>query len=769
VILRGIAARRLLSLTIFALSVLVVSGTVVSVAFSRLTDVSRGSAGALVLLGFVALAAQSVESVRRREHELALARLRGRRGLRLVAFAVAEPCVVVLSGAVGGVVVGWFVTRLVVGAWLPQGTEVSLGRDEWVGVTLVTVGSLFLVVASSWRISRAPLLEQLAGARRPRTSTTLGLFLQLVLVIGAVVSIYQAHQASRSRVDWVTLVSPAVVGLAAGQVVIWLVLALLAVVVQRNRARLGWFITLRRLLRRADSLAVVRMVVAAGVVFGVAASASNAAQSWREDRARLQVGAPVSYPVHAGALRAYAAARAADPQGRWLLPVAAYTASTEGGSRRVFVDSDRWRAVVGGFFDGTPSGALANRFDAFPATPSVRYGTGRAMTATVVSRSLQGTRGLNLSFQYVDDAGDSMVANLRLRADGGASAGPGLTRFSGSVRDCQVACTVVEIDIGGLTQDPRRPGPPLHLVDATFAGQELLGWATGIRLAPGQLGLHVERDGASLVIKTSAFTTSDSWTLGRFKGLMPEPAVSTGGFTFQTSNGMPSVPGVDGSAHGVSVVARVPVLPFVGTRGSLLDLGNVLVGAGGSIPETDAMILARSDTPDAVISALRATSSVGTPTRYTRVLEKLGETPRAQGTRLYVLVAAFAGLIALVSIASTVAQQTRERRQEAAGLRSVGVRARAISGAYRREALTLALATFVGTSLAAWTACRVLLRALPLVSGWAFAPPLDPAPHLPFIGLAALVAGAVVGLVTYVAFRGVGRASPPRILREDVS
>ena len=269
VIWRGIAARRLLALTTFTLTVLVVSGTLVSLSFGRLTHVSAGSAGALVLLGVVALAAQSAEGVRRREGELALARLRGRRGPRLVAFAVAEPCIVVLAGTVVGALLGWYVTRLVVGAWLSEGTSSSFGGREWTAAAVVALGALVVVVATAWRVLRTPLFEQLAGARRPRAATTVALFLQVVLVLAAIVSIYQARQAAPSRVDWMTLLAPAVVGLAAGQVLIWVVLAVLAFVVPRTRgAHVSWFLTLRRLLRRADSLAVIRLVVAAGVVFG---------------------------------------------------------------------------------------------------------------------------------------------------------------------------------------------------------------------------------------------------------------------------------------------------------------------------------------------------------------------------------------------------------------------------------------------------------------------------------------------------------------------
>jgi hypothetical protein len=769
VVWRGIAARRLLSLTIFVLTALMVSGTLVSIAFSRLTGVSRGAAGALVLLGFVALATQSVESIRRREPEIALAKLRGRKGGRLLVFAVAEPCVVVVCGAFAGVVGGWLVTGLVVDAWLPSGTTAHLGRPEWTWIGLVTLGSLLLVVAASWSVVRAPLLGQLTAARRPHAATTFALFLQLLVVIGAVVSVYQAHQAVRSRVDWVTLVSPALVGLAGGQVMVWLVLAVLAIVVPHTRgAQVGWFLTVRRLLRRADSLGVIRVVVAAGVVFGVAASASIAAQNWRDDRARLEVGGPVSYPVPAGALRAYAAAVSADPQRRWLLPVVGYTASTDASDRRVFVDFDRWRPVVGDFFAGTPSGEVATVLAAARPTPPVRVDVGTEMSATVVASSLAGAKNLTLGFQYVDDHGDSAEASLALRRGGGAAAGRGLSRFSGQVPRCHLACSVIEVDLSGRTSERGGPRTPLRLVDATFAGQSVLDPASGAHPVPAQQGLHVVREDTTLEV-TTAPLFGDVWVLGSFRSRDAQPAVSAGDITSDIERGQSVVEGIDGVPRAVSVVAQVPALPLVGTSGRLLDLASALAGSGGSIPDTEAVVIARADTPARVITALRSTHTVGRPTTYDQVRERLGQTPRAQGTRLYVLVAGFAALIALVAIASALTQQIQERRREAASLRSVGVRPKAVAGAYRREALVLAGTTFVGTTLAAWTACRALLPALPLVSGWEFAPALDATPRVSFITVSALVSGLVVGAVTFLAFRRVSRAAAPRILREDAS
>ncbi|MDX6297893.1 MAG: hypothetical protein QOI51_1750 [Nocardioidaceae bacterium] len=767
-ILRGIAARRLLALTVFLLTALVVAGTVVALGFSRVTHVSTGSVYALVLLGLIAVAAQSVESVHRREHDLALARLRGRSGVRLLFFAVAEPSAVTLAGAAAGLAVGWLLARAIIASWLPTGTTFRLTTHEWEGVGVVTLANLAVVVACSWRTMRTPLFEQLARTRRPRAASTVGVFLQALLVLGAVVAVYQAHESARTRVDWVTLVSPAVIGLAAGQVLIWLLVASLAALVRRRPAAgLGWFITVRRLLRRADSLALLRMVVAAGVVFAVAASASTAARSSREERARLQVGAPVSYPVPGGALRAYAAADKADPGGSWLLPVAAYTTDSEVGSRRVFVAADRWKDVVGDFFQGTATGPLTRVLNAFPPTRASVYRRGDSVAATVTTASLRHAVGLLLTFQYINDSGDLAVVNLPLRPDRGTPAGPGVTVFTRSLPHCRLGCSIVELDISGYNR------VPLQVANVSFSGEQLLTASAGFRLAHrlrdlrAQMGSH----GLRVLLPKAPFGlgNGDRRVLGRFQRSAPEAAVSTHRNPLAKVEGQPAVAGIDGALRPVRVVATVPVLPFVGTKGTVLDLAPALLGAGGSIPGTQAAILARADTPDHVIAALRATGSVGRPTTYEEALRRLEASARAQGTRLYILVAVFAALIVVLSVVSSVSQQRHQRRQEAASLRSVGVPVAQITGAYRRETFLLAVASGVGTCLASWVACRVLLHALPLVSGWAYGPRPDTSPQLGLIAATALVVGVTVAAVVYVALRRVGRSAPPRLLREEPS
>lgn len=767
-ILRGIRARGLICLTIALLMALVVAGTVVAVAFGERADVSAGSAGAVILLGLVAIGAQVAESVRRREPEIALARLRGRRGHRLLFFTAVEPVIVIVFGAVVGAAGGLLAARWLVRRWLTRATPPGLDPRALVIGGLVALATVLLAIVVCWRTGRRPLVGQLVETRRPRSATAGLLFLQVLLILGAIVAIYQAGQAPGKRLDWVTLVSPAIVGLAAGQVLVWLIRAGLASAARRGDAgRLGWFLTVRRLARRADSLAVVRLVVAAGVVLAVAACAVSAATTWRQNIAGLQTGGPVSYPVASGALRAYAAAETADPQGRWLMPAAAYVDDSQGSDRRVFVATDRWDRVVGGFFADTTASKVGHAVATLPKAPSLPVVRTASVTAEVSTSDVRAAYpGLVLTIQYLNDAGDIAQVDLPLKQGGGAPAGPGLTRYTAKVSRCAHACLVAGLDAEGFT----RPGDSLHLASLMFGSQPVIG--PGSRFVPssGSATIRVSPAGTGLDIsmpRVKFYWYYPAKVVGRASRKQAVSVVTTPGIRFQTQSGRPYVQGTDGMNRPVHVTTTVPTIPFVGTRGSLGDLGTVLAGSVGTIPATHAVVIARADTPAKVLAALQATGSVGRPTTYQQQVDRLADTPRAQGTRLYALVALLAALIALIGMASAAAQQVRERRSEAASLRSVGVRSRSIGRAYRTEALLLAVGAAIGTAVAGWLAAWIMLPALPLTSAVPHVPTLDASPHTSIVVATAVAAGIAVALVVYAAFRRVARTARPRLLRES--
>lgn len=762
-IIRGIRSQPLTSLATFLLTLIVVSGSMVVVGFGRLAHVSEASAGVLVLLGLVAISAQAAESARRRQPELALARLRGRRGVRLLLFAVGAQLSVAFVGCLLGVGLGGVLTRLIIDAWLTGAPAYSIGSREWMVAGGLFAISAVTILVSCWSALRRPLVTALAEHARPGARPVGLVFLEILVVIAAVVSLYEAHQPVAVHHEWVPLLSPVIVGLAAGQIVVWLLGLVLAAVTGRSaRAqRLGWFLTVRRLRRRAASTTVLRTLVGAGVVMAVAFCALSASAGWRDDRARLQAGAPLRFPMHANALRAYVAAEQADPSGRWLMPVAAFIDPSRS-QRRVMVDASRWRAVVGDFFASTSAADVSSRLAALgpAATPPLLHGTTVSVTVPAADRSNMLSFGIALS--YVDDDGSLDQAKVAMgRNAPSTSSGASLT-FEGHVRRCSESCALATIDMIGRTR------APVVLDSVVVGGRNLLRAGGHLR---DDVGATAQPSGTGLSVNAPHFyhTATQFSNIRPLVDFAPQNqlrVVATRGFHLDTSTGAADVQGVDGNPRNVSVVGTVSALPFVGTSGTLMDLRTMLAGAGGSIPETQAYVLARADTPASVLAALRAMPGIGPELTFSQQLSSIDETPRAQGSRMFLLVAVSAGLVAIVFLITIIVAQTRERRTEAASLRSLGLAPATISSAYRREALTLGLTTFVGTSAAAWVACRGLLARLPLVSGWSFAPPLDSAPRLGWILLVSVGLGVVVGGAVLVGFARIGATSPPRLLRE---
>jgi FtsX-like permease family len=769
------------SLALFSIGVLAVAGCVVAAGYARATHTSAGSAAALLLLGGTAVAVQGAASVQARRFEIALLQLRGGQGLRLLRGAVAEPAVILVVAAVVGALLGWVAARAAVHRWLGPRTSFAMTAYEWSTAGLVLMVSLLVVVAVSWRTTYEPLLSKLDNLQRPRGATATGVFLSLLVLIGAVVSVYQARSFGVRHADWVSYLSPALLGLAAGQVGIWLVSLLARATTSAGALdrRLGWFLTLRRLARRATSVALLRIVVAAVVVAGIAASAQLGSAAWREQTARVEVGGPVSFAVAGGGLRAYTASHRADPRGRWLMAMAASPDPTGGSYRDAFVDSPRWHRVVGGFFAGTPIAAVSDRIGVLAPRQVVRVVSGRrfsvAFSARTAARTLPGARqrrhlaqlpsylqspALQFTVTYVDGTGNEQLLQvpttlLRLPA----RVDPGEVGYSARIRGCDLGCAVEGVAVQGRT----RHGP-LRITGMSIGKSSLLpGGPAGMVLRRSARVRAVAGGGLDLVLRASY----KPFPLLSWGPVPAAPALATPGLRLQHVGGHPQAYGIDGQPRPVDVRGQVPALPLLGRAGLLLDLGSALRGAGGKIPVTRTRIVARADTPPAVLRRLRATGAVGARRTVAQTLAAIQRSGTAQATTLYALVAAFGLAIAAVAVVSATVEQRRSRRLEAASLRVVGVEIEEVAGAYRNEAAVLGAAVAVVAGAAVWLGCQELLGVLPLADPGQFGLPFDATPAAGVVAGLALVAGAFVALVVFAGLRLVGRSSPPILLREE--
>ena len=698
---RGIRAHLLTSLATLALAFVVSAGAVGVVGAARVGHTPGAVAGMLALYGAVALAEQSARTVADRSHDIALARLRGLHGSGLVTFAAAPLLAVSLVGIGVGSVVG---TRFA--AWIADRWNVSysLGTREVVVAVGILLGAWVTISIVSAAVIRRPLVEALSTNPRRHASSWVTTFLELLVVAGACLAVYEAH---RSESGWVPTIAPALVALAAGQLVMWLL-----TLTPRLGRRLGLSLTSRRLRRDPDPGSMVRVLVAAAVLLAVTLTGGRAAADWRDDAGRLQAGGPLVVPFGAGALRAYAASHDADPQGRWLM--AAVTVNDlDPAARRVFVDTRRWDAVVGDFVSSTSAAGATALMPRLTEEDEPILMTSDTLSVEVTS--VAGRSGA-VVVTYLSDAGYLHTSRVRVTGPGPATAPLG---------PCRVGCAVVSVTLQGDAFDVARVA------------------AGDVRI----LGSATHRSGGP----TTALTAGQDSEIPQ--------ALATAGLARDTS-----IAGVDGQTVSMHVVDPVGAVPFVGRSGALLDLGRVLLGAVGTIAGAQPVVVARADTPASVLARLGQDGG-GRVAAYAAVADRLDATPEARADSLALLVAIGVALVALAHLLSWLVAQVGPRRAEVAGLRAAGVRPRSVRRAYVVEATILAALVLVAAAVAAAATTIALLKPMELVGGWAQAPDLQL--RIRPTTLTAVVVG--VALVTVVlcawGFTRFGRAARPAALR----
>lgn len=780
VTLRGLRARAGQSALLFATGLLVVAGCVAAVTYQGRADGTAEAAAGVVVLGVVALASEATTSIRVRRHEMTLAALRGRHGLRLLRAAAAEPVLILLAAGVAGTTVG---------ALIPRRSAVGSGETSNVlGVptaglltaVIVIVVCVITVTMVSWRGVNEPLPARLADPRRSATTSPIVWFLQLLVLVGAAVALYRARSLGVRHANWVSFVSPALLGLAAGQLGIWLltVLSRLGLRGQSLIGGLGWYLTLRRFSRSTSSLSAVRLVVSAVVVAGIAATAWLRAGSWLTDTAHINAGGPITFAVPAGGLQAYAASHQVDPHGRWLMAMSAAPNASGGSYRDVFVDSARWKRVVGAFYAETPVAEVAAHIQALAKGRPVSWTSGQQASLTLAASSLtslpspqwlrhkRSTRAgygflpLRFSIQYVNSAGVSLVAQLpksHLRT--GHS---GLVTVSTQLPGCFSACAVQQVQVQGLTSDgsldvKKLKFGDLRLIPNVPSGQEIVS-SKRMRASTTTTGVRLHL--------ANPYTAR---TFLAWKPPAPSPALATDGINLRHRRGRPVVNGLDGQRQLIRTAGQVSALPLLGREGVLLDLGTALRGAGAQITQSTTVVVARPDTPPGVLKRLQGSDAVGRRLTLDSALSKLQARGAADVSGLYLLLAEVGLLIAALSVISAIAEQRGQRRREAASLRVAGVHSAAIDAGYRGEVVTLAALVAVVAAAATELGCRALLGVLPLVQPRQFDVSLDATPIPALTAGLALCAGLFVALVTYLALRLVSRTSPPSTLRTDAS
>jgi hypothetical protein len=774
------------------MALVVVTGSVTVLQFAEAAGTSRWLTAPLLLLGAVAVPSIGTELTVARREEIGLARLRGIHGLRLWRFLLVEPLLAIVVGTALGLALGAAGTVLATRTWLEEAAPAL--EQTAVLTALAIAGAAFVIVAVSAAAAlREPLSVQVATRRRPHRATTLTIFLSLLVLVGAGVASYRARQTDGDP-DLLVLLGPALMGLALGQVAIWVIrIAARALTPTTERRGLGAFLAARRLARADDLVTPVRLVVAAAVVGTLALSGSVAVSGWTADQARVVVpGERTIDATGLGALGAVSLTQQVDPDGGQLIATAIVPNVERLGERRAYVDADRWDAVVGDFYDGTPARTASDSIDQLrtDADPVLVTGNRLTVEATALELpppprrfSLDGTEGspvrnaFVVDVSYITAANSSGTATVKVRMSEVGRPERASTRVS----DCRDGCFIngleVSRDLSGIftvdrfrvlassirfgdhevTQDVWVPDPAS--VEAALSDRYI---------NPDQIDRQflVNRpDGLELsLLPATALRLVDQ----SFEAVVPALVASESQrLAEQQDEGSdPAVLDLGGDDRAADVVRTLDDLPIVGTIGVISDISTSAVGSGPTVPSAEVQIVARAGTSATMLD--QVASATGEEWQsLDAVRHTLGEQYGGAQSVAYALTALACALVALLALGSGVARHLRNYRRDVASLRVLGVSVGTARKAGRAELLSLTALVLVVVVAGGWLAVRLLLVGLPLLANPVAGLPIDTAPQPWPLAIPALLAAAAVVVVGGRARAVRASTTRPILLRED--
>lgn len=626
--------------------VIVAVAAAVLAAGSSAGDARSGTFAPLLLLTAVLVAIPATELARHRRAEVSLVRVRGGHGVRLVGSVIGEALVAVVVGALVGLVLGGVLLRVLHERW---GVEALIGGDELSLAAATAVAAAVPAVGSAVVVAREPLTVALRRTGWTGPGARLG-FVGLVLgvaaVLAAAVAVYRARTDSPGSL---VLAGPVLVGLAAGQLVVWVHRALARRAGLASGSGLGVLLGVRRALS-VDHGPALRALVAVGTVVAAATCAVSATDAWAEDSARIGNGGPLRIEMPGlAALPTLLLTEELDPDGRWLMAAAVADERDQAVKRLAWLDLSRYERVLGDHLAGTPAD-LSERVTALRDAPAVQLVSGDEITVQVA-------RPAEITVHYLDDDGTISLVS----ATG-----------SVPVDDCLASCVLI-----GVASSVDTDLTVLRLGDTDLIAEPL-------SLVAGELA---RPDG----------------------GTAPEPMVLAGSIGPADT----SVDGIGGEPRRLEVVGGTDALPLLSGAGLLGDLRVGLAASGGSVPAVDSVVLARDDTPQAVLDGLAA-AGAETPRDWLPADRTLSDRELAE-TRIARVTAAAASVLGLLVVLAGRRRRGAALDRERAALRLLGVRAGAGRTSHLVETLLLAVVV-AGTTLAAgWVSAAVVAEGMGLV------------------------------------------------------
>ena len=788
-VLRGAWSRRGALTTLVLMAAVVVAGAVTVLQFAEAADTSRWLTAPLLLLGAVAVPSIGAELAVARREEIGLARLRGIHGLRLWRFLLVEPLLAIVVGTLLGIAAGAAGTVVTTRTWLDEASA-PLEQPALLAAAAIAVATLVIVGLSAAAALREPLSVQVSTRRRPRRATTLAVFLSVLVLVGAGVAAYRSRSAA-GEPDLLVLLGPALVGLALGQVAIWVVrIAARSLTPATERRGIGAFLAARRLARADDLVTPVRLVVAAAVVGSLALSGAVSVDRWTEEQAGVELpGARTIVATEIGAMGAVGLTEEVDPEGDHLIATAIVRNEGRLGERRAYVDAGRWDAVVGDFYDGTPARAASDAVGRLSTGAVPLQATGdrlvvRASATTLpppqVLTAPDGTRfepgrssALVVRVSYIgsDNVSGTATATVRFRREG--------TPVESSVRlrACADGCLVTGLEVSRdlaavFTVDPFRV-----LVSSIAIGETDLARSTwlpdpsSVAAALGDRFLPPDSVDRLLLVnlpdgmEVSLLPNTPLRLVDESRNSSVPVLVAAEGDEGRDEEA-PQALDLGGDERTTDVLGIARTMPLLGSIGVLSDIRTSAVGSDPTVPSAEVQIVAAAGTPEGMLD--RVAEATGTSWRTSAaVRDQLGESHGGAQTVAYALTALACALVALLALGAGVARHLRDYRRDVASLRVVGISAGTVRRAGRLELVSLTGLVLAAVAAGGWLAVTLLLSGLPLLSLPVAGVALDTAPHLVPLVIPAVLAAAAVVLVGGRARAVRASTTRPSLLRED--
>ncbi len=711
------------------------------------------------LLMFLAV----TDAVDARGPEIALMKLRGFRGARLLWFALGEPVTLLAVALPLGVGLGWAVTAGLDAVLLRAGTPVALPALAWAAAAAATLGGLVAVVTAARRTLRRPIVEQ--WQRTGREATRRGWVIDAIAVTGAVAGVIELRTAGDIRSvghSSLGLLVPGLVGIAVAVVAARLLpMACRALFAPtRKRGSLGVFLAVRHVARRpAGARTTIILATAfALATFGIAAwSVGNANRSLA---AEVGLGAPTVLTVSAPpAVDLGNVVQQIDPSGNRAAVVDTYLDATGTGHVLLAVDPQRFTQVAQWRqrFADRPLASLMQEISP-PAAPPIRLDgdmirvhldvgqlsrAGQVLSADIASAGADSALGFDVGTLDATSGPVTLTQQLRYCPCSLVNLSLSTGAVDASAPAVHGAVTLRGIDVHGPNGWTAVPSvTDAKQWKAPSAGDSVTATASGPRWSFGY---------SSLSAATLAVADIPD----------PLPAVVSRGALGGADPSAVELNGLNQQALTVQAVAVTSALPGTLGEGAIVDRTYAERAAAGVLSAlTVQQVWVAHGAADAVAAGLKKAgvriTRVQTAAAQAKLYDRQG--PGLASTA-FVADAVAAAILAAGGAALSLAIAGRRRRYEYAALRATGAtRSTLYVGLLLEQLAVLVFGAVVGVA-AGIVAALVAIRSLPEFVTQPSSPPLsyvpDAATLAPWLGIALVLLVAVAAASSWLLLAGV--------------